>query len=173
MTVSVYRVLFFGYIFLCISFLILIFIGSLRNPFPCPFAVFFVVSCSFFLRSYLGLVVYSPKYNPMFFYIFYQHFCSFFSFLPYFFRHITISSSVSLHCHRMCSGVSFALQNGQSGCGPIVTSSKSGYRHLIALFQPLSVFLPTRVLLSLFYCILPLFLPFLSAARHIRLNPSA
>jgi hypothetical protein len=50
-----------------------------------------------------------------------------------------LSSSVSLHCHRMCSIVSFVLQNRQSGseapsisfrcvaCGPTVTSSQSGY----------------------------------------------
>jgi hypothetical protein len=65
----------------------------------------------------------------------------------------------------MCSSVSFALQNMQSGSvflpfcyGVCSTSSQSGYRHLIAPFQLLSVILPTSVLLSLFHCILPLFL---------------
>jgi hypothetical protein len=72
LTFLVYRVLFLCYFFIFsflhfIAFLILIFVGCIRYPFPCPFAVFFVISCSFFLHSYLGLGVYSPEYNPMFF----------------------------------------------------------------------------------------------------------
>jgi hypothetical protein len=49
------------------SFLILIFVGVLRYPLTCPVAISFVVSCLFFFRSNLGLGVYSPLYNPMFF----------------------------------------------------------------------------------------------------------
>jgi hypothetical protein len=150
---SVYRsyfsVTFFFSFLHFISFLILIFVCGLRYPFPCPFAVSFVVSCSFFLRSYLSLGD---------FHIFCQHFCSFFPFshTSFVLLLFCLSSSVSLHCHRMCSSVSFACHFVMV-CGPTVTSSQSGYRHLIAPFQLLSVILPTRVLLSLFHCILPLF----------------
>jgi hypothetical protein len=94
--------------------------------------------------------------------------CTFFCFFPYFFVILLfrLSFFVSLHCHRMCSSVSCALQNGQSGSrvpsillrcvarGPTVTNSQSGYRLLMAPFQLFSVILPTRVLLSLFHCIL-------------------
>jgi hypothetical protein len=53
-------------------------------------------------------------------------------------------------------------------CGPTVTSSQSAYHHLIVPFQLLSVILPTRVLLSLFHCILPLicWLPVISVLIH-------
>jgi hypothetical protein len=82
-----------------------------------------------------------------------------YSFVKLLFR---LSSSVFLHCHRMCSSVSAAKRtvwvqgsfNFVTVCGPTVNSSQSGYRHLIAPFQPLSVILPTHVLLSLFHYIL-------------------
>jgi hypothetical protein len=112
-----------------------------------------------FFRHFLWEIVKAPATNvawllwPVRPCILPTFFCSL---IPYFFR---LSSSVSLHCHRMCSSVSFALQIGQSGsgipsitvCGPTVTNSQSGHRHLTAPFQLLSVILPTRVLLSLFH----------------------
>jgi hypothetical protein len=144
------------------------------------FVIFSLSICSF-LRCFLFVLswflfesdVYSPYYNPMLSHI-----------LPAFLLILLLSpillssyySSVFLPLF-LCTAKRAVWVQGSfyfvTVCGPTVTSSQSGHRHLIALLQLLSVILPTRVLFSLFHCIHPIFPPYLSAAPHYRLNPSA
>jgi hypothetical protein len=98
--------------------------------FVIPFLVHFRFPSSFLVCPFvvpIWVLVFKVLSIIWCFYIFYQHFASssLFSHTSFVILCFRLSSFVYLQCHRMCSSVSFALQNGHSGSLNLVTATWS------------------------------------------------